>query len=180
MKTEDLKALGLNDDQVQKVFAMNGTDMNDLKQQVATLTTERDAARSQLADANKKLEGYDPEWKQKAADAEQKAAAQVSALKADYAAENAAAGLKFSSVSAKKAFLADLKAKGLTLQDDGKLLGFDDFVKEYKGDDPDAFAPDKPAPTVTVPGQGRAPAKTGQAYVDDKYKHNPFYHPKGE
>lgn len=49
MKTEDLKALGLNDDQVQKVFAMNGTDMNDLKQQVTTLTTERDAARSQLA-----------------------------------------------------------------------------------------------------------------------------------
>ena len=58
MKTEDLKALGLNDDQVQKVFAMNGTDMNDLKQQVTTLTTERDAARSQLGEANKKLEGY--------------------------------------------------------------------------------------------------------------------------
>ena len=66
MKTEDLKALGLNDDQVQKVFAMNGTDMNDLKQQVTTLTTERDAARSQLGEANKKLEGYDPEWRAKA------------------------------------------------------------------------------------------------------------------
>ena len=170
MKTEDLKALGLNDDQVQRVFAMNGEELNSLKASVATLTAERDTARTNLADANKKLEGYDPDWKQKAADAEQKAAAQVSALKADYAAENAAAGLKFSSVSAKKAFLADLKAKGLTLQNDGKLLGFDDFVK----------APDKPAPTVTVPGQGRAPAKTGQAYVDDKYKHNPFYHPKGE
>ena len=144
------------------------------------LAAERDGLKGQLAQASEKLEGYDPEWKQKAADAEQKSAAQVSALKADYAAENAAAGLKFSSVSAKNAFLADLKAKGLTLQDDGKLLGFDDFVKEYKGADPDAFAPDKPAPTVTVPGQGRAPAKTGQAYVDDKYKHNPFYHPKGE
>lgn len=180
MKTEDLKALGLNDEQVQKVFAMNGTELNDLKQQVTTLTTERDAARSQLGEANKKLEGYDPDWKQKAADAERKAAAQVSALKADYAAENAAAGLKFSSASAKKAFLAELKAKGLTLQDDGKLLGFDDFVKEYKGADPDAFAPDKPAPTITVPGKSGMTAKTGQAYTDEKYKNNPFYHPKGE
>ena len=73
-----------------------------------------------------------------------------------------------------------MKGKGLALQDDGKLLGFDDFVKEYKGADPDAFAPDKTPPTVTVPGQGRAQPKAGQAYVDDKYKNNPFYHPKGE
>lgn len=162
MKREDLKEFNLSDEQVQKIMDLHGADLERQKQTITTLTTERDAARTQLADA------------------EQKAAAQVGALKADYAAENAAAGLKFSSASAKKAFLTDLKAKGLTLQDDGKLLGFDDFVKEYKGADPDAFAPDKPAPTVTVPGQGRAPAKTGQAYVDDKYKHNPFYHPKGE
>ena len=180
MKTEDLKALGLSDEQVQRVFAMNGEEMNGLKASVATLTAERDTARTSLADANKKLEGYDPDWKQKAADAQKAADDKVKALQADHAAETAAAGLKFSSASAKKAFLADLKAKGLALQDDGKLLGFDDFVKEYKGADPDAFAPDKLAPTITVPGQGRAQPKTGQAYVDDKYKNNPFYHPKGE
>ena len=175
MKREDLKEFNLTDEQVQKIMDLHGTDLERQKQTITTLTTERDAARTQLADANKKLEGYDPDWKQKAADAEQKAAAQVSALKADYAAENAAA-----SASAKKAFLADLKAKGLTLQDDGKLLGFEDFVKDYKTSDPDAFAPDKPAPTITVPGKGGAPAKTGQAYTDEKYKNNPFYHPKGE
>ena len=32
MKTEELKALGLNDDQVQKVFAMHGEDVNREKQ----------------------------------------------------------------------------------------------------------------------------------------------------
>ncbi len=180
MKREDLKEFNLTDEQVQKIMDLHGADLERQKQTITTLTTERDAARTQLADANKKLEGYDPEWKTKAEQAEQKAAAQVSALKADYAAENAAAGLKFSSASAKKAFLADLKAKGLTLQDDGKLLGFEDFVKDYKTTDPDAFAPDKPAPTITVPGKGGAPAKTGQAYTDEKYKNNPFYHPKGE
>lgn len=180
MKREDLKEFNLSDEQVQKIMDLHGADLERQKQSITTLTAERDAAREQLGEANKKLEGYDPDWKQKAADAQKAADDKVKALQADHAAETAAAGLKFSSTSAKKAFLADLKAKGLALQDDGKLLGFDDFVKEYKGTDPNAFAPDKPAPTVTVPGQGRAQPKTGQAYVDDKYKHNPFYHPKGE
>ena len=102
MKTEDLKALGLNDDQVQKVFAMNGAEMNDLKQQVATLTTERDTARTQLGDVNKKLEGYDPDWKTKAAEAENQAKVQVAELQSDFAAQSAVSGVKFSSESAKK------------------------------------------------------------------------------
>ena len=71
MKTEDLKALGLTDEQEQRVFAMNGEEMNGLKANVDTLKAERDAARTQLADANKKLEGYDPEWKTKAEQAQQ-------------------------------------------------------------------------------------------------------------
>lgn len=179
MKTEDLKALGLNDDQVQKVFAMNGAEMNDLKQQVATLTTERDTARTQLGDVNKKLEGYDPDWKTKAAEAENQAKAQVAELQHDFAAQSAVSGVKFSSESAKKAFLSDLKAKKLPLQE-GKLLGFDDYLKSYKESDPGAFAPEKAAPTVTVGGKGQAPAASNQSFLDNKYKNNPFYHPKGE
>lgn len=148
MKTEDLKALGLNDDQVQKVFAMNGTDLNDLKQQITTLTAERDTARNNLSDANKKLEGYDPEWRTKAEKAENDAKAQVAAMQQDFAARTAAAGVKFSSESAKRAFLSDLKAKKLPLQD-GKLLGFDDYVASYKKTDPGAFAPEGGLPRVS-------------------------------
>ncbi|MBM6715633.1 phage scaffolding protein [Gemmiger formicilis] len=179
MKTEDLKALGLNDDQVQKVFAMNGAEMNDLKQQVATLTTERDTARTHLGEANKKLEGYDPEWRSKAEKAENDAKAQVAELQHDFAAERAVSGVQFSSDSAKRAFLSDLKAKKLPLQE-GKLLGFDDYLKSYKESDPGAFAPEKAAPTVTVGGKGQAPASSNQSFLDNKYKNNPFYHPKGE
>lgn len=162
MKTEDLKALGLNDDQVQRVFAMNGEDMNGLKASVATLTAERDAAREQLADANKKLEGYDPEWKTKATQAQQQAEQQIAELKASHAAASAAAGIKFSSESAKKAFLADLTAKKLTLQDDGTLLGFDDFVKSYKKTDPGAFAPDGGLPRVSGSATGTPSTPTAK------------------
>ncbi|WP_298735992.1 phage scaffolding protein [uncultured Subdoligranulum sp.] len=154
MKTEDLKALGLSDEQVQRVFAMNGEEMNGLKASVATLTAERDTARTSLADANKKLEGYDPEWKAKAAQAQQQADKQVAELKAGYAADSAASGLKFTSDSAKKAFLSDLKAKNLPLQDDGTLLGFDDYVASYKKTDPGAFAPEGGLPRVSSSATG--------------------------
>ena len=46
MKTEDLKALGLNDEQVQRVFAMNGADVNREKQAAETAKAERDAIRT--------------------------------------------------------------------------------------------------------------------------------------
>lgn len=139
MKTEELKALGLNDEQVQKVFAMNGADIERKNQTIATLTAERDTARTQLGEANKKLEGYDPDWKTKSENAARQARQQVEALQSDFAAQSAVSGLKFSSESAKKAFLAELKAKKLTLQE-GKLLGFDDFLADYKKTDPGAFA----------------------------------------
>lgn len=159
MKTEDLKALGLNDEQVQKVFAMNGTELNDLKQQVTTLTTERDAARSQLGEANKKLEGYDPEWRAKAEKAENDAKEQVAALQNDFAAQTAISAVKFSSESAKKAFLSDLKAKNLPLQE-GKLLGFDDYLANYKKNDPGAFAPEGGLPRMAAGTSGQPAAPT--------------------
>lgn len=162
MKTEDLKALGLSDEQVQRVFAMNGEEMNGLKASVATLTAERDTARTSLADANKKLEGYDPEWKAKAAQAQQQADKQVAELKAGYAADSAASGLKFTSDSAKKAFLSDLKAKNLPLQDDGTLLGFDDYVASYKKTDPGAFAPDGGLPRVSGSATGTPATPTAK------------------
>lgn len=166
MKTEDLKALGLTDEQVQRVFAMNGEEMNGLKANVDTLKAERDAARTQLADANKKLEGYDPEWKTKAEQAQQQADQQVAELKARYAENRAAAGLTFSSESARKAFMADLAAKKLTPQEDGTLLGFDDFVKSYKAADPGAFAKEQGYPAVK---DGGDPAKAPTGSTRDQF-----------
>ena len=122
MKREDLKRFNLPDEQVQKIMDLHGADLERQKQTITTLTTERDAARTQLADANKKLEGYDPEWKTKADQASQQAEQQVAEMKARFAETRAAAGLKFSSESARKAFMADLAAKKLTPQDDGTLL----------------------------------------------------------
>ena len=122
MKTEDLKALGLNDEQVQRVFAMNGADVNREKQAAETAKAE---------------------------------------LQAGYAAQNASAGLHFTSASANKAFMADLAAKKLPLQGDS-LLGFDDFVKTYRENDPGAFAADTKPARIVASATGTPAAATGR------------------
>ena len=48
MKREFLKTMGLTEEQIDKVMAENGNDINDLRTQVGTLTTERDGIKDQL------------------------------------------------------------------------------------------------------------------------------------
>lgn len=155
MKREEVKGIvpGITDDQLTKIMDLHGADIERQKQTIATLTTERDAARAQLGEANKKLEGYDPEWKSKAEEAQKAADLKVQGLQREYALKEQTAALKFSSESARKAFLADLSAKELPMQD-GKLLGLDDFVKTYKEGDPAAFASDEKPPRFSAAATG--------------------------
>lgn len=84
----------------------------------------------------------------------------------DFAVKENSAKLKFSSNSAKKAFMSDLKAKKLSMEN-GKILGFDDFVNAYKEQDAGAFITestdikkDEPKPsfsTKTNPGDKTDP-----------------------
>ena len=83
-------------------------------------------------------------------------------LQAGYAAQNAATGLHFTSASAKKAFMADLAAKKLPLQGDS-LLGFDDFVKTYRENDPGRHLPPTTKPArIVASATGTPAAATGR------------------
>lgn len=57
------------------------------------------------------------------------------------AVNSAVAELKFSSKGAKTAFVAGLKEKKLELKD-GKLVGFEQHLKDAQESDPEAFQPD--------------------------------------
>lgn len=81
MKTEDLKAQGLTDEQISFVMAENGKDLKKLQKENETLTTDRDAWKEKAETAEETLKGFegiDPaemqakidEYKQKAEDAE--------------------------------------------------------------------------------------------------------------
>ncbi len=168
MKRDYLKNLDigggahLSDELIEQIMAEDGKAKAEMQNTITTLTTERDGLKTQLSDANTAIQSYkdmDIEGiKQAAADWETKYNTDTQALKDQlegvkysHAVETAVSGIKFTSASAKKAFVSDLTAKGLTLQD-GKLLGLDDFTKGYKDSDPGAFAPDEPTPTITVGG----------------------------
>lgn len=145
MKRDFLKNLDLgngahlSDDLVEQIMAEDGKAKTEMQNTITSLTTERDGLKTQLSDANAAIQSYkdmDIEGiKQSAADWETKYNTDTQALKDQlkgvqyaHAVENAVGGMRFTSESAKKAFVADLTAKQLPIQE-GKLLGLDDFTK---------------------------------------------------
>ena len=170
MKREFVRELipDISKEALDAIMEENGKDIERQKAAVATLTAERDDYRERLEAASQKLEGYDPEWKAKAAKAQQDAEEKIAALEYEHAAAAAAGGLRFTSESAHRAFLADLKAKGLPIQD-GKLMGFDDYVKTYQENDPNAFQGDTP-PRFTGSTPGKPAEQTDRDKVNAAFR----------
>ena len=123
MKREDVSKIipGITSDQLDSIMNLHGADITAKVNEITTLKAEKTTLTEQLSTANSKLEGYDPEWKAKAEQAKTDAAAQVAALEKGYALERKASGLKFSSESARKAFLTDAKAQNFAMKD-GEIM----------------------------------------------------------
>lgn len=177
MKRDYLKNLDigggahLSDELIEQIMAEDGKAKSELQNTINTLTAERDGLKTQLSDANTAIQSYKDmdidgikkaaaDWETKYNTDTQALKDQLESTKYGYAVENAVGSLKFTSESAKKAFLADLTAKKLPIQE-GKLLGLEDFTKDYKEADPGAFVPDNPTPTFTT-GSGQK-TQTGTA-----------------
>jgi len=58
MKREELKSLGLTDEQIDKVMAANGADIETHKSATTKANTDLQAAKDQLAEANKQIEAF--------------------------------------------------------------------------------------------------------------------------
>ena len=167
MTREFLKKLGLEDAAIDQILDEN---MDDIGKEKAKTT----AAKAALTEAQGELSSVQSELEtlKKAGGDAAAVQQQLTELQAKYdkdtgdlrtqladrdysdAITRAIAGraLKFSSRSAERAFAAALKEQKLELKD-GELTGLDDFIKAQKEADPDAFAPDKPAPRI-VAGSG--------------------------
>lgn len=99
-------------------------DVDNLNTRIGTLT-------GQLNDANRKLEGYDPEWKAKA-DAAQK---QLDAQAFDFALDKALAGAKARNVTAVKAMLDREKLSFAG----GEVIGLDKQLAALRKGEDTAF-----------------------------------------
>lgn len=129
---------------------------NEHDEEVKNLRSQLDAANDQI----KQFESMDIDkikqtaaaWQEKFKASEKEWQTKLAGLRYEAAAKDAVADIKFTSNSAKKAFLADLKGMNLPLEND-KLTGFSDFLENYKESDPGAFVTEAPEPSFKqVPG----------------------------
>lgn len=180
MKRDFLEGLGLEKETVDKIMAENGADLEREKAKTTAVKADLADVQGELAAAKTELEGLKKSNGDIAAVQQQ-----LSELQAKYDKDTGdlqdkladrdysdaitraitGKGLKFSSKSAERAFIASLKEQKLELKD-GELSGVDDFIKSQKESDPDAFVPDKPVPRIVAPtGTGGTPGEPVPANV---------------
>ena len=162
MKTEFLKSLNLDEDVIKQIQAESGKDVTaaktQMQAQIDSLTeqvnqlqgtvTQRDtdlaSLRTQLEEAGQSATKLSQVQKN-LTDLQEKYntdtknyQAKLEAQTYEFAVRDAIGDIQFSSNAAKKEFTRSLLEKKLPIQD-GKLLGFSDYIEEQRKADPDAF-----------------------------------------
>lgn len=129
---------------VTKGVAENYKTVNEFTSKVTKLEGERDSWKDQYTGVKTSLDKFDgvdvddlkaqiAEQKKKAEDAEKSANEKLAARDYADAVKANTAGIKFSSAAAQRDFESQLQSKNLPVND-GKLLGFTDFLAQYKAD----------------------------------------------
>lgn len=119
------------------------------KKKFDDLNNDKKALQTQLEEANKKISTLSQvdtadlqkeidDWKNKYETETKELNDKISKREYEYVVNDLVRDIKFSSSSAKKNFIRELQEKELKLEN-GKLLGFDDYKKEYEEKDPGAF-----------------------------------------
>ena len=198
MKRDFLKQQipGITDEQITAILNEAGNDLNELRGTITkhettiqTLTTERDGYKSQLADRDKDIKDLQAQVKgnedltKQLGDLQAKYDTDTKALQtklddqaASHATEAAFAGVNFASALAKKAAIADFRAKGYKLGADGKYAEAESYIAQLKKDDPAAFktevgpkkdeeqgsAPQQQPPRFTNPLNSPTPPANGK------------------
>ncbi len=173
MKTEELKAQGLTEEQISFVMAENGKDLKKLQKENDNLSADRDTWKEKAEAAETTLKGFEgvdletmqreiSDWKQKATEAEKNAQAQLYERDFSDALKTEFEGIKFSSEAAKRAIMAEVKEAGLKLKD-GKILGLNDLLSQMKEKDASAFVDDAQQQAQQNMARFTAPKKTNSS-----------------
>lgn len=153
MKTDELKAWGLTDEQSEKVMAQYGKDVSKLQKENEKLTADRDKEKERADTAEETLKNFDgvdvetmqaelATWQQKAKDAEKDYADKLAQRDFEDALKEEISGYKFTSEAAKKAIMAEIREAGFKVKD-GKILGLSDLLAQMKEKDASAFVDEK-------------------------------------
>lgn len=162
MKREFLKKMELTDEQIDAIMAENGKDVNSLKEQVNSLTAEKDGLQSQLTEHDTQLKDLKGKVKdsdeltaeidklQKAnKEAKEKYEANLTAQQKSFLVDKALTGAGARNAKAVSSLL-DLDSVEVK---DGQLTGLDDQLKSLRESDGYLFKED-PQPSEPQPQGG--------------------------
>lgn len=166
MKREFLKELGLSEEQVNSIMTENGkdiekhkTDLEKVKQEATKTVTELEGLKTQLKEANAQIQGFKnldiegikksvDDWKAKYKEDTEKLKAQIAQKDYDFSLEKYLGKHEFTSDFAKKAFIEEFKKKELKFEE-GKFLGADEFINEFKNANAGVFKEEVTEPATT-------------------------------
>lgn len=187
MKTEELTAIGLSEEQATQVLAIHGKDIEKHKKTITTLETEKEGLKGQLSTAEaalQKFEGIDPQqiqqeiqtYKEQAEAAQKNFQAQITARDQRDWLKQKFDEYGVASPYARKQLETECMAEGSGCAwKDGAFFGFDDFMKAAKAKDNSLYmtAEEKAEAEKAAKLKDKAPTFTGPtgdpAPKSDKY-----------
>lgn len=152
MKTEELITLGLTKEQADQVFALHGKEINAEKGKYDALKLQYDTQGTQLTEANKKLEGYDPNWKTTVADAQRQAQEKLDAYLFDAAVKSALTAAKAKDPDL---VMVKLNKDGMKLNN-GEVVGLKEQLEKVQKDLPYLFETEETKPHFVQSTPGAA------------------------
>lgn len=158
MKREQLKELGLTDDQINTIMAENGKDINNAKADVEKINAELEQTKKDLATANETLDKF-KDYDNVKADVE-KYKAEAEQSKAEYTKKLADMELegKIKDFTGGKKFVNDLtrdainsQLKGLVNDEANKGKSLEELLNGLTKDKPNIFVDDNAPKAPVVP-----------------------------
>lgn len=184
MKTEELLALGIEQDVVSKIMAMNGKELNPLKEKLTKLERQIAEKDNSITELNEKITAFSGSAEEleklktqveqyKIAEAERvKAEEQTNADKAFEESMSSIIGdKKFTNDFTKNGIFQEIKAE--MSKAENKSLGLKDVFERVIKDRADIWQ--NPQQNVVIKGAGSLDNSTIKAHMDKVYANNPFY-----
>lgn len=177
MKRDFLKGLGLDDSVIDQIMDENGKDIqreknavNKVNQDLEKYKAENEGLKTQLNEANTQIQSFKEmdidgikasaeEWKTKYETDTKALNEKIAAKDYDYAIKDFMSQFKFIDDDVKETVINKFKAKEFKLEE-GKFLGGEDFMKDYKENHKSLFVPDEPQepiPQIVKPTGGNNP-----------------------
>lgn len=184
MKRDFLKGLGLDDSIIDQIMDENGKDIqreknavNKVNQDLEKYKAENEGLKTQLNEANTQIQSFKEmdidgikasaeEWKTKYETDTKALNEKIAAKDYDYAIKDFMSNYKFIDDDVKETVINKFKAKEFKLEE-GKFLGGEEFMKEYKENHKSLFIPDEPQdpiPEIVKPTGGSNPPGEGNKF----------------